>query len=265
MKRILRIIGFILVNLFFLLLAVILIILFRLFGSKIHRRVTTFFVPIWSNIFLSILGINVRLKNKQYKTKRQNYFIIGNHLSYLDVVIVGSQFPVLFVGKKEVKKWPLLGTLAWLGGMLFIDRSITGATYRPYVQQIASALREGFHIAIFPEGTSSNGDRVLPFKKTIFSCPVIAQVPILPVSIRYVSVDHEPFGPQNQDVVCWYGNMTFIDHFWRLLNLKRFEVEIIVHPPAIEKPEVDWLKQNGELAKKYHDIIEQGYFQRHNP
>ena len=190
----------------------------------------------------------------------QNYFVVGNHLSYLDAVIVGSQIPVLFVAKKEVKRWPLLGTLAWLGGMLFIDRSITGTAKRPYIQQIANSLKDGFNISVFPEGTSSNGENVLPFKKTIFSCPIIAQIPILPISIRYISVNHKPFGPENRDLVCWYRDMNFADHFWRVLHLKRFEVEIVFHHPSLEAPQDDLIKQNNELSIKFHDIVASGYF-----
>jgi 1-acyl-sn-glycerol-3-phosphate acyltransferase len=260
MRQIIRLFSFLIINILFLVLAIIVAIIFLPFGSKTHRKVTTFFVPIYGRIFLFIFGIKVKLTNSHYMERKQNYFIIGNHLSYIDVILLGSQIPVLFVAKKEVRKWPILGTLAWLGGMLFIDRTITGRTHRPYIHQIAGALKDGFNISLFPEGTSSNGETVLPFKKTIFSCPVLAQKPILPIAIRYLSVNHQPFSPANRDLVCWYADMKFVDHFWRFLGLKEFSVEIVVMPPRTEAPEEDWINQNRRLASKYHDIVKNGYF-----
>jgi len=262
MRRILRLIAFFIVNLFFFVLAIIVGILFLPFGQKIHRSVTTSLVPVWAGLFLAVLNVKVKLINREYLKKGQNYFIIANHLSYLDVIIVGSQIPVLFVAKKEVRSWPLIGTLAWLGGMVFVDRSITGSKERPYVKQIVKFLQDGFNISIFPEGTSSNGESVLPFKKTIFSCPVRSNTPILPLAIQYISVNKKPFSPENRDLVCWYAKMNFADHFWNFLNLKEFRVEIIVQTPQIEPPEDDWLAQNTRLAEKYHDIIERAYLKQ---
>ncbi|MBD3290684.1 hypothetical protein GF337_17895 [candidate division KSB1 bacterium] len=259
-RQIIRLLSFLIINILFLALAVVVALIFLPFGTRTHRKVTTFFVPIYGKIFLFIFGIKVKLLNSHYINKKQGHFIIGNHLSYLDVILLGSQIPVLFVAKKEVRSWPLLGTLAWLGGMLFIDRSITGSTHRPYVHQIANAMKDGFNISIFPEGTSSNGETVLPFKKTIFSSPVLAQKPILPIAIRYVSVNHEPFSSENRDLVCWYGDMSFVDHFWRFLGLKEFTVKIVLMEPHIESPEDDWINQNRRLAAKYHEIVKNGYF-----
>lgn len=259
-RRIIRIIGFLIVNLFFLVLAIVIGLLVIPFGKKIHRQVTTFFVPIWSNILLFVLGIKVRWKNAHLIKSGQNYFVIGNHLSYLDVIFIGSKIPVLFVAKKEVKSWPLLGTLAYLAGSVFVDRGIKGAAHRPYIEQIAGYLKDGFNISIFPEGTSSNGEGVLPFKKSIFSCPVLAQVPILPIAIKYKSINHKPFAPENRDLVCWYADMTFIDHFLGVLSLKQFEVEMDVQPPVVPEPvQEDWVEQNRNLAEKFHDIVEKAY------
>ena len=71
--------------------------------------------------------------------------------------------------------------------------------------------------------------------------------------------DKQPFNKQNRDLVCWYGAMTFIDHFWNVLKLSEFTVEIIVHEPLFKEPEEDWLKQNEELAKDIHKIIADEY------
>jgi len=262
MRRILRLCGFLLVNLSFLVVAILsgLVVLFL--GRLRHRKLVIFLTKIWAQLNAWVLGISVKLVNGDLIEKGQNYFIIGNHLSYLDVIIVGCKKAGLFVAKKEVQFWPLLGQLAWLGGSIFVDRSKKGPTAnRPYVGQIAKYLKQGLTILVFPEGTSSNGENVLPFKKTIFSSPILAEIPILPLSIRYVSVNGEPFNPQNRDLVTWHSDMTFVDHFWGVLNLKGFHAEVIVNPPLLEKPldKENVFPQAKELSVRSHDIIEKTY------
>lgn len=261
MRRIPRLFGFLIVNLSFLVLALLLAPVPLIFGRIRHRKLAIFFTRIWSQWNVVVLGIKVKLTNGDLIEKGQNYFIIGNHLSYLDVILIGCKKPGLFVGKKEVRSWPLLGQLAWLAGTIFVDRSKKGPTAdRPYIGQIAKYLRQGLTILVFPEGTSSNGENVLPFKKTIFSSPILAETPILPVTIRYVSVNKEPFGPDNRDLVTWHSDMTFVDHFWGVLNLRGFEVETIFNSPILEKPlDENVLPQAKVLSEKAHDIIEKTY------
>jgi len=261
MRRILRLIGFLAVNLSFLVIAIVISPIALIFGSITHRKLATALTKVWANLNTLVLGIKVRLVNGNLIDKSQNYFIIGNHLSYLDIILVGCKRPGLFVAKKEVKYWPLLGQLAWLAGSIFVDRSQRGPTAnRPYVGQIADYLKKGLTILVFPEGTSSNGEGVLPFKKSIFSSPILAEIPILPLTIRYISVNKQPFSPANRDLVTWHSDMTFVDHFWGVLKLKGFEVEIIVNPPVLEKPlSENVFPQAKELSVKMHDIVEKTY------
>ncbi len=259
LRAIVRLILFLLVLIIFLLLGVLIGILVRPFGLKKHRQISTSLVPVWATIMCAILGVHVTLRHVDRLTRGANYFIVANHLSYLDVILICRYFPVLLVGKQEVKKWPLLGTLGWLGGMVFIDRNLRGAVHRPYIGHIADLLTLGFSVVVFPEGTSSNGDDVLPFKKTIFSCPIQAGVPILPVTIRYLALDGKPITPINRDRVCWYGDMTFVDHFWKFLMIKRFETELIVQPPFVEKQEADSVVQNARVSLKAYQRVRGGY------
>lgn len=262
MRRIPRIIGFLLVNVFFLVIAILMAPVPLFCGRIRHRKIAISLTRVWARWNTSVLGFTVKLVNGELIQKGQNYFIIGNHLSYLDVILIGCKKPGLFVAKKEVKYWPLLGQLAWLGGSIFVDRSKKGPTAnKPYIGQIAKYLKQGLTIQVFPEGTSSNGKGVLPFKKTIFSSPILAETPILPITLRYTSVNGEPFGPQNRDLVTWHSDMTFVDHFWGVLNLKGFEVEIVINPPILETPvnENNILEQAKELSIKAHDIIERTY------
>jgi 1-acyl-sn-glycerol-3-phosphate acyltransferase len=262
MRRVVRLVGFLAVNLFFLVIAILAAPVALILGSTNHRKLITFFTRIWANWNNFVLGIKVKLINGDLIEKGQNYFIIGNHLSYLDAILVSCKKPGLFVGKSEVKYWPLLGQLAWLGGTIFVDRSQKGPTAnRPYIGQIANYLKKGLTILVFPEGTSSNGEGVLPFKKAIFSSPILAKTPILPITLRYTSVNKQPFGLENCDLVTWHSDMTFVDHFWGVLNLKGFEVEVVINPPLVEKPiDVDNVfPQAKALSVKAHDVIEKTY------
>jgi len=229
------------------------------FDKTICRKISTLFGPLWGTLLIKIIGIRLSVNGKNNWRKNQHYCIISNHTSYLDILIAGAVFPVLFVSRHDVKYWPLLGTIAWVRGSIFVDRSITGSKERPYVKQIIDYLEKGFNVIIFPEGTTSNGDGVMPFKKTVFSCPVRAEVPILPISIRYTHIDNRRFSESNRDRVCWYGDMTFPDHFWSVLQLRRVDVTIIIHPPEFETQEEDWLAQNNRLSVKIHDIVEKDY------
>ncbi|MFZ5516145.1 MAG: lysophospholipid acyltransferase family protein [Candidatus Zhuqueibacterota bacterium] len=265
MRRILRLIGFIFVNFLFLVLAVLLAPVTLFFGRRAHRKLAIKITKVWAQWMVVILGFTVKLRNEHLIDENQHYFIVGNHLSYLDIILVGCKKPGLFVAKKEVRSWPLLGQLAWLGGTIFVDRSKRGKEDRPYIGQIAKYLRQGLTILVFPEGTSTEGDTVLPFKKTIFSSPILAETPILPLTVKYVSVNHQPFGPGNRDLVCWYADMTFVDHFWNMLNLKEFTVEIIANPPVVEKPvDENVLPQARELSETVYNAVLETYKQGKN-
>lgn len=264
MRRLVRLFGFLVVNLFFLVIAILFAPIALIVGRYTHRKIVIFLTKIWASLNVWVLGIRVKLINGDLIDPKQNYFMIANHLSYLDIILVGCKKPGLFVAKKEVKYWPLLGQLAWLAGSIFVDRSKKGPTAnKPYIGQIAKYLEQGLTIQVFPEGTSSNGASVLPFKKGIFSSPILAKTPILPITIRYASVNKQPFGPQNRDLVTWHSDMTFIDHFWGVLNLRGFEVHIIINPPILETlvDENNVIEQAKSLAERAHDIIEKAYLQ----
>jgi len=262
MRRIMRLIGFLIVNLVFLVLAILLAPVSLFFGRIAHRKVAIKLTKVWGQLMVIVLGFTVKFRNEEIIDENQHYFIVSNHLSYLDIILVGCKKPGLFVGKKEVRSWPLLGQLAWLGGTIFVDRSKRGKADRPYIGQIAKYLKQGLTILVFPEGTSTEGDSVLPFKKTIFSSPILAETPVLPLTVKYISVNHQPFGPENRDLVCWYADMTFVDHFWHMLNLKEFTVEIIANKPILEKPiNENVLPQAKELSGQAYQAVLDTYLE----
>ena len=239
----------------------LILIIFYPFSKLTSRRISAFCGPFWGNLFTKILQIRIDVKGIENYQRGQNYCLISNHMSYLDILIMAAVFPTLFVSRHDVKYWPLLGTIAWIRGAIFVDRTITGTQQKPHINKIIEYLQNGLNVLIFPEGKTSNGESVLPFKKTIFSCPIKAGAAILPTTNRYAFVDGEPFSEQNRDRVCWYGGMTFLDHIWNVLKLRKFEVVLTIHPPVYEPAEADWLEQARNLSVKIHDIIEKGYLE----
>jgi 1-acyl-sn-glycerol-3-phosphate acyltransferase len=239
----------------------LILILFHPFSKITSRRISTFCGPFWGKLLVKILGIWVNVKGIENYEREQNYCLISNHMSYLDILILAAVFPTIFVSRHDVKYWPLLGTIAWIRGAIFVDRTITGAQQKPHIKKIIEYLQNGLNVLVFPEGKTSNGESLLPFKKTIFSCPVKAGTAILPITIRYAFINGEPFTEQNRDRVCWYGGMTFLDHIWNVLKLRKFEVIVAIRPPVFESAAEDWLEQARNLSVKIHDIIEKGYLE----
>jgi 1-acyl-sn-glycerol-3-phosphate acyltransferase len=138
--------------------------------------------------------------------------LVSNHLSYLDVLVFGSLAPCVFVSKKEVRRWPIYGAMARMAGTIFIDRSRRSDTSRVN-RDMRGALTAGTVVVLFPEGTSSDGTDVLPFRPALFEAAVEAQEQITPAHISYGDCR----GNAATDV-CYWGTMNFFPHLLRLLS-----------------------------------------------
>jgi 1-acyl-sn-glycerol-3-phosphate acyltransferase len=224
-------------------------------GEKARRSSairTTSFV---SRLMLALLGVRVHVKHgERVNNTGKPRLIISNHLSYIDVFILSSLMPAAFITSVELKNTALLGMLASFGGSIFVERrKATGL--KKEIGAVASVLEQGFSVALFPEGTTSNGDRVQQFKNSLFDSAVITRTDILPICLRYIRVDGERLTPQSRDAVCYHGGMTFFRHFPKLLSRKSVDVEIIplktitVHPHHSRK----------DLAALAHDAISTAY------
>lgn len=146
--------------------------------------------------------------------------IVSNHLSYLDILCYSSIAPCLFVSKSEVRGWPVFGRLATNGGTIYVDRkSRTDAA--KVATKIENALRSGIRVVLFPEGTSSGGDTVLPFHAPLLESAIRAGATITPAAIVY-EMEH---GDPRQDV-CYWGEMTFATHFLGLLGKGKIHARI---------------------------------------
>jgi lyso-ornithine lipid O-acyltransferase len=222
-----------------------LIILVLLFSSFL---ITAFFIslsisllrlPRWrivsglmnrfNRILRILLNVKIDLEGPRDCLSAGGHFIASNHLGYLDGIVLGSLFPVIFVTKREVKRWPVIGQLMTLLETIFVDRENKQDILR-VIERISGTLRQGANVLIFPEGTSTNGERLLSFQSAFFAAPLMARASVAPVTIRYRFVDKEPLSAANRDRLYWYGDMSFGPHLWDLLGTNRIEVSVKIHP-----------------------------------
>jgi len=141
--------------------------------------------------------------------------LVSNHLSYFDILAISAETPAVFVSKADVRKWPLFGWLASLAGTIFIERerrTHVGAVNK----EIESALADGVLVVVFPEGTSTNGDQILPFRSSLLE-PVAAGGSEISVGYLHYDVDD---GDARNDV-CYWGDHTFFPHAVNLLGKRR--------------------------------------------
>ena len=230
MKRVARLIGFIAICLFFLMYMAA-ARLFLLFASPSKRlRLSAESVRLWARTCLRILGLKISTHGFTDALRSKRYLLVSNHQSYLDIVIIASVVPTLFVAKTEVSRWPLLGVLAKFGATIFVDRENSHSGVK-CAYQVSRILREGINVQVFPEASTSDGATVMPFKGLFFASAIRSQTPIAPLMIKFQSVNGRPMGREELDLLCWYGDMDFARHFWRMLGLKSAEVSIMVSDP----------------------------------
>lgn len=214
----------------------------------------------FAHLGLRALGIRVRVrrrKRKGLRPRRMNYLILANHLSYTDILVVASLMPSVFITSVELKRTFPLGLFAWLGGSLFVERRNPAGLKRE-IAEIAQVLAAGTSVALFPEGTTSNGETVRPFKNSLITAGIRTGVSLLPVSIRYMKVNGRALDQGNRDSVYYYGGTTFFEHLPRLLRLKTIEVECTVLHPILTHQH----HSRKELAARAHGMISAVYHGR---
>jgi 1-acyl-sn-glycerol-3-phosphate acyltransferase len=217
------------------------------------RRVLTRIVSFYSKVMLRILNIKIHASRTR---PLDNYLIVSNHLSYIDVLVLSSVHPSCFVTSTDVRDTPFLGHISKLAGCLFVDRK-NKKNLRDEIQELRDALQSGLNVIVFPEATSTNGDEVLRFKRPLFESSIATGKAILPLTINYLKISGKQVSLLNRDKVCWYGEMDFFPHFFSLLAEKEIEVEIILSEPII--PElmntIDLALKSQQKVSQYFDSL----------
>jgi 1-acyl-sn-glycerol-3-phosphate acyltransferase len=192
----------------------------RKFPHRYHRFVARLF------------GIRIRVVGQ---VPGEAVLIVANHTSWLDIVIFSAVAPISFVAKSEVGGWPFFGTLARLQRTVFVERtrrSQTGAAR----DSIAARLAAGDTLVLFPEGTSSDGNQVLPFKSALLGAAESLRadgrhVTVQPVSAAYIGSHGMPMGRDERPFYAWYGDMELVPHLWEALKAGPLDVVVQFHRP----------------------------------
>ena len=203
----------------------------------------------------SILNIRVTVVGDAGQLEAGDHVIISNHLGYIDGFVLGSIFPVVFVSKREVKKWPVIGLWITLCGTIFVNRQKKDRVAL-LVAEMSRKLKEGASILLFPEGHATNGERMLPFQTAPLAAPLRNRSIIVPVTLVYKSVDDKAVSKANRDLIYCYDEMDFLPHFWKLLSLRSIEAVVTVQP----KIECFRYRDNSAGRKKlaldcYHRVL----------
>jgi lyso-ornithine lipid O-acyltransferase len=179
-----------------------------------------------SRKFLKAFRISLIVKNPErlQAMKDQAYLLVANHTSYTDIIMLSSLENLSFITSVEMGNNYFLGPVTRMGGSLFTDRKRPVSLKRE-IENFSDAIRQGFKVVLFPEGTSTDGRTVKDFRKSLFQVALSAGCPILPVCIKYKTLDGKAIDDSNRDLVYWYGDMDFAPHFMKLLS-RRIDVEI---------------------------------------
>ncbi len=188
----------------------------------------------WASLCV-LMGLRVRtIGTPAQRLDGRPVVFASNHSSWLDVMVLGGTVDACFVAKADVARWPVISTIARLGRTVYVSRRAT-STGRER-DDMRGRLEAGDNLILFPEGTSSDGSRVLPFRSAFFSV-VEAQEgtkrPLIqPVSIVYDQLAGLPMGRASRPVFAWYGDMDLASHFWRLAQQRGLRASVLLHAPV---------------------------------
>jgi lyso-ornithine lipid O-acyltransferase len=179
-----------------------------------------------------LLGFKVRMIGVPARARKDGrpVVFVCNHSSWLDIPILGGQLEACFVSKDDVASWPVISTVARLGRTVFVSRraAATGRELDVMVQRLAG----GDSLVLFPEGTSSDGSRVLPFRSSFFAVAEGEAPPLIqPISLVYDRLAGLPAGRAARPLFAWYGDMDLASHFWRLAQWRGMRASVLLHAP----------------------------------
>ena len=195
------------------------------------------FARIYWATFSRLIGIKVRVVGTAARREGGRPVVyVSNHSSWVDVPVVGGVLDGCFVAKSDVATWPVIGTIARLGRTVFVSRS--RASTGKERDAMRAVLKAGDNLILFPEGTSSDGSRVLPFRSSFFALAEAApgedlnERPLIqPVSIVYDRLSGLPAGRASRPVFAWYGDMDIVSHFRGLAQHIGLRATVLLHTP----------------------------------
>ncbi len=200
-------------------------------------RAKVIFARTYWAAFARLIGIEVRVIGTPVRRHAgRSVIYVSNHSSWVDIPVIGGVLDGRFVAKSDVGTWPVIGTIARLGRTVFVSRA-RGSTGQER-DAMRDVLRGGDNLILFPEGTSSDGSRVLPFRSAFFAIAGAkagedrSELPLIqPVSVVYDRLSGLPAGRASRPIFAWYGDMDIASHFWRLAQHIGLRATVLLHAP----------------------------------
>jgi 1-acyl-sn-glycerol-3-phosphate acyltransferase len=198
---------------------------------------------------------DVRVELRGAPASSRPLLLVANHSSWLDHLILSSTTPLMFIAKKEIAGWPVFGLLARLQRSLFVDRNRRQAT-GAVNQEISARLTGGDPVVLYGEGTTGDGNLVLPFRSALLGA--LGQTAgagqssyVQPVSVAYTRLQGLPMGRQHRPVAAWFGNINLVRHIGRVLRMGAIDAVVTFGPAIAVSPDTD----RKQLAKSLEDTV----------
>ena len=212
--------------------------------------------PFFSKLALIVWGVTVEKKNLNNLVHRKdNYLIVSNHLSYLDILVIYNVVPSVFIANSELKDQVPLGAITKYSGGVFVERRNRASLLKD-IANIKDILNMGFNMVLFPEATTSDGEKILKFRTPFLTSAIESNKSIQPICIRYKKINGSDITASNKDLVYFFGGIGFFDHFFRMIEQKSISVEV----EELEMIEVGPKSSRKEISDTAYKRISEAYF-----
>ncbi len=214
---------------------------------------------LWHRMACRLVGIRVRVHGTP--DRQRPLMLVSNHASWKDILVLGSIADVVFVAKSDVKAWPVFGILARLQATIFIERDQKRTTGNQ-VNEIGKRLADGEIVVLFPEGTTSDGNRLLEIKTSLFGAAAAAVplsptgvVHVQPVAIAYTGIHGMPMGRYHRPVAAWPGDIPLAPHLLGILHEGAVDVDVIYGEQITYTPDSNRKVVSRQVEKSIRSML----------
>lgn len=204
----------------------------------------------WCRLTLGQLGIWARVDGDTPSTP---FLLVSNHLSYVDILLLGAHLEAVFLARHDIAGWPVIGWAAERLGTVFINRRDFG-DLQAVNAAIAAVVRRGDGLIVFPEGTSTAGRHVAPFRSPVLQPAASLTLPVAYAALSYATPDVDP---PAHEAVCWWGDADFAPHFWQMLQLSRIDAMLTFGPDRVTETDRKLLAQalHGKVSALFRPVV----------
>lgn len=195
-------------------------------------------------------SFNIKLICKNNIPEDENSLLVGNHMGFIDIVCLQALCGGVFITSLEMKHTPFLGQITELGGCAYVNRK-NRMNIQEELKGVTDVLKEGFRVVLYAESVASNGEQVLPFKKTLLMSAGLASRPVRPFTFNYRAVNDGPVLFSHRDSLCWHGDISFFKSLWNALQLESVTCEIDFSPLIYTTAEDD----RSKVAEYVHQVV----------